>query len=325
MAASAKWIEGIGPESAVDDAARRSLEPRLATVAHCLPLAAHLAEHDIEHVHRLRVGTRRASAALKLYRDLLPRRARRWVKKRLRKIRRAAGDARDFDVLATRLVEDYGHRVAPIVEIVLTERVAVQSGIIDIADSCRRDDRFARKTSKLIEGIQSPENHDNGEHDAERFSKWAAAELGKVADKFVGALPDETSDVVALHQFRIRAKRLRYAIELVARGFGPELREDLFPIIEEVQERLGRVQDLVSARARFQTWSARDIDHDQRTLLYELSLEESRRQADEVQDFHAWWSGDQHDRARAMLSSVLGDARVEHSDEAVEHHASRSS
>src|SRR5262245_27990506 len=128
MAASAKWIEGIGPESAVDDAARRSLEPRLSTVAHCLPLAAHLAEHDIEHVHRLRVATRRASAALKLYRDLLPRRARRWVKKRLRKIRRAAGDARDFDVLATRLVEDYGRRVAPIVEIVLTERAAVQAG-----------------------------------------------------------------------------------------------------------------------------------------------------------------------------------------------------
>ena len=36
MAPSAKWIEGIGPDSTVEDAARRSLEPRLSAVAHLL-------------------------------------------------------------------------------------------------------------------------------------------------------------------------------------------------------------------------------------------------------------------------------------------------
>src|SRR2546421_3740321 len=100
MASSSKWIEGIGPETRIEEAARRSLEPRLAAVGHYLPMAAHLAEHDVEHVHRLRVATRRAVAALKLYRKLLPKKPARWMKKRLRKIRRAAGDARDLDVLA---------------------------------------------------------------------------------------------------------------------------------------------------------------------------------------------------------------------------------
>src|SRR5215213_8146493 len=114
MAASGKWIDGIGPETAVADAARRSLEVRLAVVANALPLAAHLSEHDIEHVHRLRVATRRAAAALKLYRDWLPRKPARWIKKRLRQIRRAASEIRDLDVLIERLQREGGIQSEPI-------------------------------------------------------------------------------------------------------------------------------------------------------------------------------------------------------------------
>src|SRR5215207_4659614 len=122
MAPSGKWIEGIGPETTVVDAARRSLEPRLAAVAHTLPLATHLAEHDIEHVHRLRVATRRAAAALKLYRDWLPTKTTRWIKKRLRQIRRAASDARDLDVLIQRLQRESGQRAEPIVRFLAEKR-----------------------------------------------------------------------------------------------------------------------------------------------------------------------------------------------------------
>ena len=58
-------------------------------------LATLLADSDIENVHRLRVSTRRAVAAIKLYRDWLPRKELRWMRKRLKKIRRAAGVARE--------------------------------------------------------------------------------------------------------------------------------------------------------------------------------------------------------------------------------------
>ncbi len=136
MTLSAKWIEGIGPTSTVDDAARRSLEPRLAQVMHLLPMAAYLAEHDIEHVHRLRVATRRATAALELYKTCLPHNSHRWMKKRLRKIRRAVGDARDLDVLADRLAREYGDAVAPVIELVAATRTAVQPAIRRVAERC---------------------------------------------------------------------------------------------------------------------------------------------------------------------------------------------
>src|SRR6478609_7634136 len=130
MASSGKWIEGLGPETAVADAARRSLELRLAVVAHMLPLAAHLAEHDIEHVHRLRVATRRAAAALKLYRDWLPQKSARWIKKRLRQIRRAASEARDLDVLIQRLQRESETKAESIGRFLAAKRSAVQPNII---------------------------------------------------------------------------------------------------------------------------------------------------------------------------------------------------
>ena len=87
-----KWVQGTSPRDPATDVAVRTLRGRLSAVWHCLPLAA--LEPDLEKVHQLRVWSRRAAAALGLYEDLLPRRQFRWLKKRLRKIRRAANDAR---------------------------------------------------------------------------------------------------------------------------------------------------------------------------------------------------------------------------------------
>jgi CHAD domain-containing protein len=313
MAPGAKWIEGIDSQTPIDKAARRSLEPRLTIVAQCLPLAAHLAEHDIEHVHRLRVATRRATAAVKLYRDCLPDKPARWMKKRLKKIRRAAGDARDLDVLAVRLAEEYGDRVRPIVEFIGTERAAVQPAILKIADRLRREDAFIRKTSKLHDGINNPANGDDSD-EANPFGKWASEQLSNLADEFLAAMPNETSDVVALHQFRISAKALRYAIELVAPAFGPELREDLYPMVEELQERLGRLQDHVAAKQRFEKWAETNKDDRCGTLLRELAEAEAQRVTLEKDEFHNWWCEDRIGRVRSVLASATSQvpAAAEH-------------
>src|SRR5688572_28787502 len=98
-----KWVEGVSPDDRTCDVAVRSLRGRLRAVLHYLPLAADKAQEDVEHVHQLRVWTRRATAALVLYQELLPRRRFAWMKKQLRRVRQAANEARDCDVLLARL------------------------------------------------------------------------------------------------------------------------------------------------------------------------------------------------------------------------------
>ena len=114
--ADGKWIEGLTPEMGVAEAATAVLAARFEVVRHFLPLAAEKPYDDPEYVHQLRVGTRRAAAALRVFADCLPRKHLRTLRRRLREIRRAAGDARDWDVFllgfASRRSLDRGRRAA---------------------------------------------------------------------------------------------------------------------------------------------------------------------------------------------------------------------
>jgi CHAD domain-containing protein len=294
---SGKWIEGIDPEGRVADAARRSLEARLTAVAHALPLAAYLAEHDIEHVHRLRVSTRRAMAALELYRDFLPRKPARWLRKRLKKVRRAAGDARDLDILGIRLEQTYANRAAPAEQVIRKQRADVQPDIIKAAERCRRGDRLVRRTGKLLEGIK-PEN------DAEPtlFREWAIEQLDRRANAFFENAPNDLADTTALHQFRISAKELRYTIELLEAAFDRDMRKEHYPVVEELQECLGKVQDHSAAIDRLNAWADDTKDTEQAQIMRGLAEDERENLIEAVDDFRGWWTKERSVRLRSELT-----------------------
>jgi CHAD domain-containing protein len=308
MLPSGKWIDGLDADGSVENAARRSLQARLTAVAHALPFAAHLADHNVEHVHRLRVATRRAIAALELYRDTLPRKPARWLKKRLKKIRRAAGAARDLDVLGDRMLRDYGERAQPMLLLVAERRSSVQKAIVDVAEQCRRDDRFVRKTGKLLDGIES--RPANGS-EVENFRSWATLQLAAAAKVFFDRAPGNGADTAALHQFRIRAKELRYTIELVVAAFGDDLRNDHYPVVEELQERLGKVQDHVTAIAQLSAWADDSQSAERQEVLRDLAEEERDRLIDSIGDFLIWWTDERAQALRVGLSQSVNEDQPE--------------
>jgi CHAD domain-containing protein len=303
MAASGKWIDGIGPETTVAEAASRSLEPRLAVVAHSLPLAAHLAEHDIEHVHRLRVATRRAAAALKLYRDWLPRKSARWIKKRLRQIRRAASEARDLDVLIQRLQRESDPQAEPIVRLLAAKRLVVQPNIIELAEEMRRDDRFVRKAARLFSKIAPRNRSENECESCERFCDWAPQQLDTFRSAFLELLPDESAEVEALHQFRIRTKALRYAIELLAPAFGPQLRSEIYPAVEKLQEQLGNITDHIAAIRLFAEWEVQSASQTPREGASYLDMEKAK-ELEDLRNFRQWWTSERANRLEKSLMNL---------------------
>jgi len=303
MGPSGKWI-AIDPDDSVDEAARRSLQARLNAVIHYLPLAAYHAEQNIEHVHRLRVSTRRAVAALELYRDWLPRKRARWVTKRLKKVRRTAGRARDLDVLAVRLTREYGERAAAVVTKIAQERLAVQPDIVRLAERLRRDDRFVRRTAKLVGSVEPPDGT-SATDEPVIFRAWAAEQLTRVAEPFFAAIPGEDAEMEAIHQFRIRGKALRYAIELLASAFGPELRSTCYPIVEELQERLGKINDHVTACDQLREWGAEAENMDLRSAFCELAEQELASLADELAALRAWWTAEQVEQLSRHLAPKI--------------------
>jgi CHAD domain-containing protein len=312
MGPSGKWIDGLDPDAGVAHAARLSLAARLTAVAHWLPLAAYHAEQDIEHVHRLRVSTRRAMAALHLYRDWLPSRKRRRIKRRLKKIRRAAGDARDLDVLDQHIKRGQGERVAALRAEVKELREAAQPAILEVAEKCRRDDRFVRQIGELLDGICSRQDDDRSRTSV-RFRDWAATELTKTADAFFSAVPENAADAKALHQFRIQTKALRYAIELLAPAFGPGLRRDTYPAVEELQGRLGAIQDCVAGAAHLRKWSRDAHSLDTCESLDHMAREQDKRFAELTAEFQEWWSPERVAMLKGGLQSANERLAVESS------------
>jgi CHAD domain-containing protein len=245
-----KWIQGVSPGDHTGDVARHTLQGRLGAVLHYLPLAAEKAEENIEYVHQLRVWTRRAVAALRLYKDWLPRRRLGWIEKQLKRIRRAANDARDCDVLIRRLEKKHpGHGTKRWLETVRAEREEAQKAVVAVHDRLRHGHRFARRVDQLLQRVRR-RGRDKARAAPPCFGDWARERLRPVVEQFFAAVPADRADEAALHRFRIRGKELRYAMELLAGAFPEPFRTELYPAVEAVQDRLGEINDLATATAR---------------------------------------------------------------------------
>jgi CHAD domain-containing protein len=301
MSHSGKWIEGIAADADVAEAARIALGDRLAAVAYWLPAAAYSADQDIEHVHRLRVSTRRATAAWRLFHNWLPPKRARRVKNWLKEIRDAAGPARDLDVLAERIKCELNDHTQPVLEEIARRREKLQPAIVRVAERARKRGRLARHAGKLLSGIKSCCNKNNCD-ECRPFKKWARKRLSELAADFFEDVPTGDDEPAKLHQFRIRAKALRYTIEIVAQILGPELRDEHYPLVEELQERLGRINDYAAAASQMEEWAEEGVES-MRQPFREMAHQELQRLEAETREFHEWWTPEQIESLRRGLSS----------------------
>lgn len=246
-----KWIAGAAGDR-TGDVAVRALQNRLSAVQQLLPLAARKAQDDIEYVHELRVWARRAAAALGLYKDLIPHRRFSWMRKQLKRIRRASSHARNCDVLMEWLRQKRSSLGAKRwLEELCAERKEAQKAVVDVCERLEHGRLFARRIDKLLQKVRSSGEEKTGAASS-RFGNQAQERLGPVVEQFCRAVPSDMTDEAALHQFRIRGKKLRYTMELLAGAFPDEFRTMLYAIIEVMQARLGEINDLATTKTRLQ-------------------------------------------------------------------------
>jgi CHAD domain-containing protein len=300
-----KWILDVAPSDRTSDIAVRTLKARFAAVQHYLPLAAEKAKEDAEYVHELRVWTRRASAALDLYEDFLPRRRRVWMKGQLKRLRRAANDARDYDVLAQQLAREHpGPEVERWLEKVRTQRCKAQRPIVAIHERLKHDDRFARRIMKLLRRVRLRVKKDAVSEDI-HFEDWARSSLRPIVRRFFKATPADGIDVAALHKLRIRAKDLRYAMELLAGAFSQDFREKLYPVIESLQDKLGEINDRETAQVRLRQRIDAADDKADVDYLRKLSAEERSQLKQARREFLGWCSPQLREDLRAHFYALL--------------------
>jgi CHAD domain-containing protein len=210
-------------------------------------------------LHDLRVGTRRLRAFLAVYEPLLGAKPARRLRRRLRRITRAAGEVRQWDahleLLAPLLPEmhDPLKRAAMehVIEWVHTQR---EQAAREMEDRLRVGAR-----RKLADRIDAAINEvaarllREGEA-AGPLARHLAADALRQAAVRAGP-PVVVEDVEAMHGVRIAAKRARYALELLRPALAHEYRGTRRPA-KRAQEAIGRhhdaalLQSLLEERAR---------------------------------------------------------------------------
>ncbi len=244
------------PATALEPAAL-ALSPGLAQVTHLrqrldpqiAALRTHLdweqAQDPVEALRQLRVATRRLRAFTRLFAPTLGAKRAKRVRRRLRTITRGIGPLREWDVTLAHL--HAVHQTAPPLGRAAFEHV--------IAWAQARRTKTIGKARQVLANPDVARLADDLESDLDRIcgrilrrqdtlaqDVWAM--LAPVLDGVFGDLPQqrEESDVEPLHEIRARAKRLRYALELLRPALGEAYRPLRRPA-KRLQRSLGTHHD----------------------------------------------------------------------------------
>jgi CHAD domain-containing protein len=207
-----------------------------------------VAKDAVEALHDLRVASRRLRAFVDVFEPLLNQDIARRAKRPLRKVTRAVRTLRDWDVQAGLLGERLARATTEIGKITLEDLLA------SVAAQRKQEAKLAHRRLRAVD------------FDDVHFSVCAALGatvtrlpapgsasrqlLWELLEPFVRATsanhpPDDGLEHPEwMHDFRIRLKKLRYALELFEPTLGAAF-EPLYAPVEALQELLGQHHDLV--------------------------------------------------------------------------------
>lgn len=302
MTLSARWMVTDGPEAPARAVAGRIVRHRLDTVWDLLERVAEDGSLRSEDVHQLRVATRRSLVAIELFADLVDSRELQWFERRLRRIRRTAGEARDLDVLIERLAHDRAaakpsaraeSRPEAAKESRERERLERLLRMLERQrESSRRpiralyrklvDNDWPSRVGRLVEPLSSKGKR--------RFGRHARRRLAPVVRRFFRTADRRHRDAEDLHELRIEGKNLRYALEICGAVFDARQRARCLEAIEELQERLGDFTDHAAAADRFGRWRRQKAARACRAELSKLHRRESKLADEARRAFSKWWT-----------------------------------
>ncbi|MCC9607802.1 CHAD domain-containing protein [Blastopirellula sp. JC732] len=284
----AKWLEGIKPDTLISEVARVALAERLGLVIYYLPLAAKRPDEDVEYVHQLRVSVRRSQAALELFQPLAPLRRSEKLRKRLKKIRRAAGEPRDLDVFIARIAakknKGESNGAQRTLKFLRSLRKEAQTQLLEVAEWASQKD-LGQKFTRFVPRLRW---RDSGQEESLRTI--APLYLDSIVLQFFYQAEQTLAAPDTLHQLRIEAKRLRYAMELMSDAFEPGFRQDLYPYFENVQERLGEINDHATAINKIGAWAKKTDDAVVAEFLQAAIAGEEESYHRGSETFRQWWT-----------------------------------
>jgi CHAD domain-containing protein len=230
---------------------------------------------DPEGIHRLRTSTRRLRSELRTVRELVDDTWREDLERELKWLADLLGQVRDLDILLHRLQEslgrpsteeltprngDPGPEIGDLEPFFVSLR-ARHAGNSQALRAALQDPRYSRLITRLQTCIDHPALLDEATEQGRKILPPLAARAWQDLKKGARALKRSDPDD-AFHEVRKRAKRARYAAELIAPALGRRASQDserYIRLTTQVQDVLGEHQDAIVAIRELERFLA---DHD---------------------------------------------------------------
>ena len=212
-----------------------------------------MCEGRAEALHQMRIGLRRLRAAISFFAEVVADSEKDRIKAELKWVTSELGLARDLDVLGAEIFLPLQKAHAND-EAVATARRHFEARRADAyatAGAAIRSDRFRNAVLDIVEWVEvgpwtrrAERRPQEGE--IERYAAEQLRRLHKNIKRKGAHLRDLT--VAERHKLRIRAKRLRYALEFFVETFPGEKQEtrhaEMLDSLKALQEALGSLNDL---------------------------------------------------------------------------------
>lgn len=309
--AKAREITGLDCAADANRWAAEVLRVRFEEIAESR--AAALDSGDIEGVHQMRVATRRLRSALRDFAPLMRRRPLKKVKRDLKRVADALGAARDLDVAIVALErlqaeakdEPVKAGVGKLIDERRAERERAQIDLTQTLAAAAVEDLQTRFAASIDEATKRKKSA--------RVVSFNEAGRAAVFDSLrdfcdLSRSLYEPFNIEELHELRIAAKRLRYAIELFTACWG----KTIAPFAEEIAEMqsfLGEVHDAdvwidgLGERLR----RAAPENGERRTdvwLLSEFVKERTKNYRAALKLWSDWQENDFVERMRAVITEA---------------------
>jgi CHAD domain-containing protein len=244
--AKAREIEGLNCQDNALEWAAAVLRVRFEEVQNWRGAALDFT--DIEGVHQMRVATRRLRSALNDFAPLMDKRPLKRVRKDLKRLADALGTVRDEDVAIAALEKlqtsaptpEIGKGIETLVAERRFQREEKQMDLMEvlaISQMADLQEAFTLAVDDAVKGKKAAQGEMT-------FTEAGNEAVGENLQEFLdaGTALYNPFAIEELHELRIKAKRLRYAIELFTACWGDEI-APFAEQIAEMQSHLGELHD----------------------------------------------------------------------------------
>lgn len=229
----------------VGKAAQQIVAEHLSLVFSRLKKAAKASIDKPEPVHRLRVATRRAKAALELFAPVLPAKHADWFLKKLRKLRKTADQARNLDVFALRMQQTPGDAPGDVAALIAQERKRAHQPLIKVHKKLAKPSQWQRHQRNLVAKIGTAAVAQPSA--TQTMKVFALQAITPTIQEFLAALGMKDRSAAQLHRLRVAGKKLRYSLELVEPWLPKRMAKSVLSQLESLQEVLGNLNDYATA------------------------------------------------------------------------------